>query len=402
MTQIQIGSMTYSVPQSSGQQPMSSWSGVPQNAAPLSSYAAYGAANQQAVPAAQHQPQLQQHQQLQQQQIHQQQVLTVPAQSHVAAPDSASFAPLQGASHGAAVATAPLADVPGAGISSEQQSGLSGYVRAAAAPSAATGAEQVSHGTVLLTSRPVSSTDAIGTGKIVSFAPEPLQQASSAMPDIPGPANSGDSFKENMQGQGPPPQPGRKFKRDRSSRKNSFSLPPVPPKKQASAAVEFSPASSLEYALQGAASAPIPVPDPSSAQSFPAALAAANLRHSASAQDVAGTASSSQAAAAADGVSGEKSSRSSSADVIFCADGIDFNSRAWRMMSRKEKNRASAAASRARREAYTESLEVKVRKLQAERDWLQEQIEPGSVEQPAETSEEMQLPARAPIRHLSF
>lgn len=49
------------------------------------------------------------------------------------------------------------------------------------------------------------------------------------------------------------------------------------------------------------------------------------------------------------------------AEIIFTADcTIDFNSAAWRNMSRKEKNRASAAASRARREAYTESLEDQV------------------------------------------
>ena len=228
------------------------------------------------------------------------------------------------------------------------------------------GPQQVSHGTVLLTSRPAMSAGAPNVGKVVSFAPEPLQQGLNAMPSIPGAEATSEGAKDDGQApagsQGAPVQPGRKFKRDRSSRKNSFSLPPVPPKKQASAAVEFSPASSLDYALQGAASAPIPLPDPASAPGFPAALAAANLRHSASCQDVVtGLPSGNEPAAAApDSLSAEKTSRSSSADVIFCADGIDFNSRAWKMMSRKENNRASAAASRARREAYTESLEIKV------------------------------------------
>ena len=172
------------------------------------------------------------------------------------------------------------------------------------------------------------------------------------MPSIPS------SAKENVQEQsrqhGLPPQPGRKIKRDRSSRKNSFSLPPVPPKKHASADIEFSPASSLEFALHGAASAP--VPSARQASDFPASLAAEGMLHSASCQDVA-TDALTTAAAAACTSSGGKSSRSSSADVVFCAEGIDFNSRAWKNMSRKEKNRASAAASRARREAYTESLE---------------------------------------------
>ena len=222
----------------------------------------------------------------------------------------------------------------------------------------------VSHGTVLLTSKPVTSSETTIPGKVVSFAPEPAQeQQQNAMPSIPGVTDSAGSAKENIQDQAsqqaPPPQPGRKFKRDRSSRKNSFSLPPVPPKKQASAAVEFSPATSLDFVLHGAASAPLA----SEAQGFPAELAAANMRHSVSAQDMVTDTSSGDlpaAAAASEAICGDKSSRSSSADVIFCADGIDFNSRAWKMMSRKEKNRASAAASRARREAYTESLEHKV------------------------------------------
>ena len=229
---------------------------------------------------------------------------------------------------------------------------------------AATAEPEVSHGTVLLTSRPVASSEDITTGKVVSFAPELREeQQQNAMPSIPGAADSASSAKENIQDQasqqGPPPQPGRKFKRDRSSRKNSFSLPPMPPKKQASAAVEFSPASSVVFALQGAASAPLN----SLPQDFPAELAAANMRHSASCQDMMTDNSCGDlpaAVAASEALAGGKSSRSSSADVIFCADGIDFNSRAWKMMSRKEKNRASAAASRARREAYTESLEDKV------------------------------------------
>ena len=212
-----------------------------------------------------------------------------------------------------------------------------------------------SHGTVVLTSHPVASSEGKATGKVVSFAAESQQGDDTVMPSIPSLA------KENVQDQGAqhglPPQPGRKFKRDRSSRKNSFSLPPVPPKKQASAAIEFSPASSLEFALQGAASAPTPAEE-----AFPAALAALGMPHSASCQDMAtGFETSAGAVAASSTGSGGKSSRSSSTDVIFCADGIDFNSRAWKNMTRKEKNRASAAASRARREAYTESLEDKVR-----------------------------------------
>ena len=64
--------------------------------------------------------------------------------------------------------------------------------------------------------------------------------------------------------------------------------------------------------------------------------------------------------AAAAGSSGAHSS-DKSADAVLTADcTIDFTSAAWKAMSRKEKNRASAAASRARREAYTESLEDKV------------------------------------------
>ena len=234
---------------------------------------------------------------------------------------------------------------PNAGASSQQP-----------ASSVTSTASQIlpgSHGSVVLTSHPVASSEGKATGKVVSFAAESQQGDDIVMPSIPSLA------KENVQDQGGqhglPPQPGRKFKRDRSSRKNSFSLPPVPPKKQASAAIEFSPASSLEFALQGAASAPVP-----SEEAFPAALAALGMPHSASCQDMA-TETSSGAAAASATASGGKSSRSSSADVIFCADGIDFNSRAWKNMTRKEKNRASAAASRARREAYTESLEDKVR-----------------------------------------
>lgn len=172
------------------------------------------------------------------------------------------------------------------------------------------------------------------------------------MPSIPSLA------KENVQDQsrqrGPPPQPGRKFKRDRSSRKNSFSLPPVPPKKHATADAEFSPASNLDFTLHSALSAPVPLVE--QAPDFPASLAATGLPHSLSCQDMATDALASATAAACT-ASGGKSSRSSSADVVFCAEGIDFNSRAWKNMSRKEKNRASAAASRARREAYTESLE---------------------------------------------
>ena len=49
------------------------------------------------------------------------------------------------------------------------------------------------------------------------------------------------------------------------------------------------------------------------------------------------------------------------------------------------------------------SPHVQVRKLQEERDWLQQQIEPGSVEkQDKEADEPMQLSARPPIRHLSL
>lgn len=242
--------------------------------------------------------------------------------------------------------------------------GASSHVVTGRAAGTAEPQSSISHGTVLLTSKPVTSSETTIPGKVVSFAPEPAQeQQQNAMPSIPGVTDSAGSAKENIQDQAsqqaPPPQPGRKFKRDRSSRKNSFSLPPVPPKKQASAAVEFSPATSLEFALHGAASAPLT----SEVQGFPAELAAANMRHSASAQDMITDTSSGDlpaAAAASEVLCGDKSSRSSSADVIFCADGIDFNSRAWKMMSRKEKNRASAAASRARREAYTESLEHKV------------------------------------------
>ncbi|KAL0026802.1 hypothetical protein WJX77_002226 [Trebouxia sp. C0004] len=300
-----------------------------------------------------------------------------------------------------AAGSGPMMSAGFSGMQQQPAQQMPGWAAGTAEPQSS-----ISHGTVLLTSKPVTSPEATITGKVVSFAPEPAQeQQQNAMPSIPGVTDSAGSAKEIIQDQAsqqaPPPQPGRKFKRDRSSRKNSFSLPPVPPKKQASAAAEFSPATSLEFVLHGAASAPLT----SEAQGFPAELAAANMRHSASAQDMVTDTSSGDlpaAAAASEALCGDKSSRSSSADVIFCADGIDFNSRAWKMMSRKEKNRASAAASRARREAYTESLEHKVRKLQAERDWLQEQIEPGSVERPIVIEEPMLLPARPPVRHLSL
>ena len=214
---------------------------------------------------------------------------------------------------------------------------------------------QGSDGTFLLTSHPAGPTQLQGTGKAVSFAPESApshRQDDTVMPSIPSAA------KENVQDQsrqhGSQPQPGRKFKRDRSSRKNSFSLPPVPPKKHATADAEFSPASSLDFALHGAASAPVPLVDQE--PDFPSNLESIGMPHSASCQDMV-TDALAGAVAAASTASGGKSSRSSSAEVVFCADGIDFNSRAWKNMSRKEKNRASAAASRARREAYTESLE---------------------------------------------
>lgn len=46
---------------------------------------------------------------------------------------------------------------------------------------------------------------------------------------------------------------------------------------------------------------------------------------------------------------------------------------------------------------------MQVRKLQEERDWLQEQIEPGSVEKTKVESEApMQLPVKPPVRHLSL
>ena len=228
-----------------------------------------------------------------------------------------------------------------------------------AASTAAQSALEQPHGTVLLTSHPAAPSQLKATGKVVSFAaelPPPHQQDDTVMPSIPSLAK--ENVHEQSRQHGPPPQPGRKFKRDRSSRKNSFSLPPVPPKKHASADTEFSPASSLDFALHGAASAP--VPSARQAPDFPASLAAEGMLHSASCQDMATDALASAAAAACT-ASGDKSSRSSSADVVFCAEGIDFNSRAWKNMSRKEKNRASAAASRARREAYTESLEDMVR-----------------------------------------
>ncbi|KAA6426159.1 MAG: hypothetical protein FRX49_04011 [Trebouxia sp. A1-2] len=260
-----------------------------------------------------------------------------------------------------AAASGPIMGAGFSGMQQQPSQQMPGRATGTAEPQSS-----ISHGTVLLTSKPVTSSEATITGKVVSFAPEPAQeQQQNVMPSIPGVSDSAGSAKENIQDQAsqqaPPPQPGRKFKRDRSSRKNSFSLPPVPPKKQASAAVEFSPATSLEFVLHGAASAPLTL----EAQGFPAELAAANMRHSASAQDMVTDTSSGDlpaGAAASEALCGDKSSRSSSADVIFCADGIDFNSRAWKMMSRKEKNRASAAASRARREAYTESLEHKANK----------------------------------------
>ncbi|KAK9902646.1 hypothetical protein WJX75_001252 [Coccomyxa subellipsoidea] len=59
---------------------------------------------------------------------------------------------------------------------------------------------------------------------------------------------------------------------------------------------------------------------------------------------------------------------------------------------RKEKNRASAAASRARREAYTASLEEEVAKLKEEKSWLEGQVNAPEHAMP------MALPARAPIR----
>lgn len=235
-----------------------------------------------------------------------------------------------------------------AGNSSDQASG-------AVASTAVQPSGQGSDGTILLTSHPAAASQLKNNGRAVSFVPEsapPPQQDDTVMPSIPSAA------KENVQDQsrqhGSQPQPGRKFKRDRSSRKNSFSLPPVPPKKHATAGAEFSPASSLEFALHGAASAPVSLVD--QGPDFPASLGSIGMPHSASCQDMA-TDGLAGAVAAARTASGEKSSRSSSADVVFCADGIDFNSRAWKNMSRKEKNRASAAASRARREAYTESLE---------------------------------------------
>ena len=40
--------------------------------------------------------------------------------------------------------------------------------------------------------------------------------------------------------------------------------------------------------------------------------------------------------------------------------GQPLDAATWKALTRKEKNRQSAAASRARREAYTESLEAKV------------------------------------------
>lgn len=52
---------------------------------------------------------------------------------------------------------------------------------------------------------------------------------------------------------------------------------------------------------------------------------------------------------------------------------------------------------------YIASTVMQVRKLQEERDWLQEQIEPGSVEKTkVEPDEPMQLPIKPPVRHLSL
>lgn len=46
---------------------------------------------------------------------------------------------------------------------------------------------------------------------------------------------------------------------------------------------------------------------------------------------------------------------------------------------------------------------MQVRKLQEERDWLQEQIDPGSVEKVRVDSDApMQLPRKPPVRHLSL
>ena len=46
---------------------------------------------------------------------------------------------------------------------------------------------------------------------------------------------------------------------------------------------------------------------------------------------------------------------------------------------------------------------LQVRKLQEERDWLQEQIEPGSVDKTkVEPEAPMQLPIKPPVRHLSL
>ena len=128
------------------------------------------------------------------------------------------------------------------------------------------------HGSILLTSRRAAPSEIRATGKLVSFAPDPSQHkhqhaAVAHMPVIPSQEDSLSSesgAKENNRAQGiqtspsPPVPSGRKFKRDRSSKNNSFSLPPVPPKKQASAVADFSPASSLEFGLHGASSAPIP------------------------------------------------------------------------------------------------------------------------------------------------
>lgn len=48
-------------------------------------------------------------------------------------------------------------------------------------------------------------------------------------------------------------------------------------------------------------------------------------------------------------------------------------------------------------------LALQVRKLQEEHDWLQEQIEPGSMDkQKTELDVPMLLPSRPPVRHLSL
>ncbi|KAK9796305.1 hypothetical protein WJX73_010466 [Symbiochloris irregularis] len=70
---------------------------------------------------------------------------------------------------------------------------------------------------------------------------------------------------------------------------------------------------------------------------------------------------------------------------------------------RKEKNRASAAASRARREAYTASLEEEVKRLQSEKEWLEEQVNPMLQPDMCITAAGPAAVSRAPpIRHLSI